>query len=336
MLATATRVQGWFGLAPADRCLSVSPLHYCHGLTVTVLIPLITGGSMAFPLDAGRLDLAEWLGALAPTWYSAGPTLHRNMLEKAQLLSAAGRAHSLRLIVSGGAPLPHDVRVGLQEVLGVPVLEHFGASEAGQIAAKLPPPGRAKPGTCGVPPQGTLMIAREDGSAATPGEPGEVRVRGPTLMAGYLDAPELNRAAFVGEWFRTGDIGSLDEDGFLTLLGREKEMINRGGEKIAPAEVDAALMRHPAVLEAAAYAVPHPRLGEDVAAAVVLRPGATVAPEELRAFLATQLAWFKIPRRIVFPQELPKGLTGKVQRQKLDTPHDDIATVSAAGGLLAH
>jgi acyl-CoA synthetase (AMP-forming)/AMP-acid ligase II len=180
------------------------------------------------------------------------------------------------------------------------------------------------------------MIAREDGSAATPGEPGEVRVRGPTLMAGYLDEPELNRAAFIGEWFRTGDIGSLDEDGFLTLLGREKEMINRGGEKIAPAEVDAALMRHPAVLEAAAYAVPHPRLGEDVAAAVMLRPGAAVAPEELRAFLATQLAWFKIPRRIIFPQELPKGLTGKVQRQKLDTPHDDIATVSAAGGPPAH
>lgn len=318
MLATAARVRDWFALTPDDRCLSVSPLHYCHGLTVTMLIPLISGGSVAFPSDAGRPDIAEWLSGLAPTWYSAGPTLHRFVLDKAQLLPAEARAHSLRFIVSGGAPLPREVSVGLQDALGVPVLEHFGASEAGQISANLPPPGPARLGTCGVPPPGTLMIAREDGSEAAPGEPGEVRVRGPTLMAGYLDAPDLNRSAFAGEWFRTGDTGILDTDGFLTLLGREKEMINRGGEKIAPPEIDEALMRHPAVLEAAAYAVQHPRLGEDVAAAVVLRPGVTVAPEELRAFLATQLAQFKIPRRIVFQQELPKGLTGKVQRRNLE------------------
>ena len=136
-------------------------------------------------------------------------------------------------------------------------------------------------------------------------------------MSGYLDAPELNRAAFVAGWFRTGDIGSLDEDGFLTVHGREKELINRGGEKIAPTEIDNALMRHPAVIEAAAYAVHHPRLGEDVAAAVVLHPGSTVTQDELREFLRTQLALFKIPRRIVFQDQLPKGPTGKVQRSKL-------------------
>jgi acyl-CoA synthetase (AMP-forming)/AMP-acid ligase II len=136
-------------------------------------------------------------------------------------------------------------------------------------------------------------------------------------MSGYIDAPSLNEAAFADGWFRTGDLASLDEDGFLTLRGRKKELINRGGEKIAPAEIDDALMRHPAVAEAAAFAVPHPRLGEDVAAAVVLRQGLTATPAELRNFLSGELAWFKIPRRILFRDHLPKGLTGKIQRQRL-------------------
>jgi acyl-CoA synthetase (AMP-forming)/AMP-acid ligase II len=313
----------------------VSPIYYCHGLTVTVFAPLLTGGSAAFPLDASRLDMVEWFGALAPTWYSAAPTLHRYVLDKSTLLSAPSTAHRLRLIVSGGAPLPRDVLTGLKDALGVPVLDHYGASEAAQISANLPDPGSARLGTCGIPPQGILMIARHDGSQAAPGERGEVLVRGPTVMSGYLDAPELNRRAFAGEWFRTGDVGSLDEDGFLTLHGREKELINRGGEKIAPPEIDAALMRHPAVLEAAAYGVQHPRLGQDVAAAVVLRPGSVVSEESLRAFVATQLAGFKVPRRIVFQDQLPKGLTGKVQRLKLDRAHHDISVPDAAGRLPA-
>jgi acyl-CoA synthetase (AMP-forming)/AMP-acid ligase II len=152
---------------------------------------------------------------------------------------------------------------------------------------------------------------------AAPSQRGEIWVRGPTVMSGYLNEPELNRAAFVDDWFRTGDIGSMDNDGFLTLHGREKELINRGGEKIAPIEIDNALMRHPAVVEAAAYAVHHSRLGEDVAAAVVLRPGSTLTGDQLRKFLSTQLPWFKVPRRIDFHDQLPKGPTGKIQRQKL-------------------
>jgi acyl-CoA synthetase (AMP-forming)/AMP-acid ligase II len=205
----------------------------------------------------------------------------------------------------------------LQGVLGVPVLEHYGTSEAAQISANLPPPGAAKLGTCGIPPANTIMIVGEDGRQAAPSQRGEIWVRGPTVMSGYLNEPELNRAAFVDDWFRTGDIGSMDNEGFLTLHGREKELINRGGEKIAPIEIDNALMRHPAVVEAAAYAVHHSRLGEDVAAAVVLRPGSTLTGDQLRKFLSTQLPWFKVPRRIDFHDQLPKGPTGKIQRQKL-------------------
>jgi oxalate---CoA ligase len=317
MLAAAGRVQGWFELTPSDRCLSISPIHYSHGIKFTTFSPLITGGSIAFPLDASRLDITEWFGELRPTWYSAGPTLHRYVLEKAELMPEARTIHNLRFVVSAGAPLPEDVGVGLQRVLGVPVLQQYGTAETAQISANLPPPGAAKLGTCGIPPRDTVIIVQEDGSQAAPSQRGEVWVRGPTVMSGYLEDPELNRSAFVDGWFRTGDIGSLDEGGFLTLHGREKELINRGGEKIAPTEIDNALMRHPAVMEAAAYAVHHPRLGEDVAAAVVLVPGSTVTKEHLRKFLSTQLASFKVPRHIVFQDKLPKGSTGKLQRQKL-------------------
>jgi oxalate---CoA ligase len=317
MVAAADRVQGWFELTPNDRCLSVSPIHYSHGLKFTTFTPLITGGSIAFPLDASRFDLAEWFSELRPTWYSAGPTLHRYVLEKVKPVPQARTSHNLRFVVSAGAPLPEDVCVGLQRALGVHVLQQYGTAETAQISANLPPPGASKLGTCGIPPKNTVMIVLEDGGQAAPDQRGEVLVRGPTVTSGYLEDPELNRAAFVDGWFRTGDIGSLDENGFLTLHGREKELINRGGEKIAPTEIDNALMRHPDVMDAAAYAVHHPRLGEDVAAAVVLRPGSTVTKDDLRKFLSTQLAWFKVPRRIVFQDKLPKGSTGKLQRQKL-------------------
>jgi oxalate---CoA ligase len=317
MLASAARVQSWFGLTHQDRCLSVSPVCYAHGLHVTVFTPLITGGSAAFPLNATSLDVVEWLHDLRPTWYSAGPTLHRFMLDKTKPLPDARSIHSLRFVVSGGAPLTPEVREGLSTALGAPVLEHYGSSEGMQVCSNRPPPGPAKPGTCGVPDKGTVKIVAESGREVAPGEHGEVLLGGPTVTSGYLDAPELNLASFVDGWFRTGDIGSIDSDGFLTLHGRKTEMINRGGEKISPAEIDEALLRHPDVAEAAAYAIPHFRLGEDVAAAVVLKAGATATPLELREFLLSRLAQFKIPRRIVFVDRLPKGATGKVQRQRL-------------------
>ena len=317
MLAAAARVQSWFGLTPADRCLSVSPVCYSHGLKVTVFTPLITGGSVAFPRSPSSLDVDEWLGALRPTWYSAGPTLHRFMLDKTKPISNVRSIHSLRFVASGGLPLVREVREGLARALGVPVLEHYGSSEAAQTSSNLPPPGPYKSGTCGIPEKGVVKIVAESGREVSAGEHGEILLAGPTVTSGYLDAPELNSASFVDGWFRTGDIGSLDADGFLTLHGRKTEMINRGGQKISPVEVDDALQRHPAVAEAATFGTPHPRLGEDVAAAVVLREGATVTPLELREFLLPSLAQFKIPRRIVFVDRLPKGATGKVQRLRL-------------------
>lgn len=317
MLAAATRLEAWFGLTPLDRCLSVSPPFYSHGLKVTVFTPLLTGGSIAVPANNARLALDEWLDVLRPTWYSAGPALHAAVLDKARSLEDAQAAHTLRFVVSGGAPLPTDVQDGLQRVLGVPVLEHYGSSEAAQIAANLPPPGSNRPGTCGRPWPDTLAVVSEDGHFLTAGERGEIWIRGPTVFSGYLDAPELNQSAFIDGWFRTGDIGSLDEDGFLSLHGRLNELINRGGEKIAPAEIESALLRHPAVAEAAAFAISHPRLGEDVAAAIIAHHGAQTTALEIREFLQRELASFKVPRRILILDQLPKGATGKVQRRRL-------------------
>ena len=334
LLAVTKRLQTWFELTPQDRCLNVSPVYYSHALTTTVLPPLLTGGSVGLPANASNVNLSEWLGDLRPTWYSAGPTLHLSVLDKAQARPDAQTMHSLRFISSAGAPLAGDVHERLQAVLGVPVLQHYGSSETAQIATNLP--NRSKPGTCGVPWPDIIIIVGEDGRPLPRGERGEILVRGPSVMSGYLNAPELNRSAFVDGWFRTGDIGSLDEEGFLTLHGRQKELINRGSEKIAPLEIDQALMRHPGVAQAAAYAVPHPRLGEDVAAAVVLHPGSPVTPIELREFLSAQLAAFKIPRRIVIVDQLPKGITGKVQRKRLSEGSQDSAEQSAMSEVRLH
>ena len=316
MLAAAARIRSWFDLGPADRCLRVIPLGHSHGLKTTVVTPLITGGSIAFPANPLMLDIEEWLVRLRPTWYSAGPTLHRFMLDKSRSWPRAALPHLLRFIASGGAPLARDIREGLMEALGVPVLEHYGSSEAASICSNLPPPGPSKPNTCGIPTRGTVKIVTQNGHEAAAGERGEILVAGPTVITGYLDAPELNRTAFVDGWFRTGDIGSLDEDGFLTLYGRETELINRGGEKISPAEIDNALLCHPEVAEAAAFGVPHPRLLEDVAAVVVLKPGANVT----RSTCANSFCrCWRLPRfpaglllLIACPKELPASFSGNV------------------------
>jgi acyl-CoA synthetase (AMP-forming)/AMP-acid ligase II/thioesterase domain-containing protein/acyl carrier protein len=317
MLAAAAKWRSWFRLTPEDRCLCVSAPYYSHGLKVTIFTPLLTGGSIAFPLSPATVDLHEWFEALRPTWYSAGPAIHRAILDAARTRPHTVVNRALRFASSGGAPLQAEVQTNLGDLLGIPVLEHYGSSEAAQIAVNAPFPGEFKMGTVGRPWPGTLAIVGDDTLPLAAGERGEILVRGATVIQGYLGDPALNEAAFVDGWLRTGDLGSLDEDGFLTLHGRLRELINRGGEKVSPQEVDDALTRYPGIAEAATFPVPHPRLGEDVAAAVVPRPGVTVDTAALRDFLRSELAYFKIPRRIVVMDQLPKGMTGKVQRQRL-------------------
>ena len=315
LIAMAGRMRKWFVLAPEDRVLCILPLYYAQGLKMSLFVPLILGTSLACPSRSSDSDVLAWLAELKPTWFTAGPTLLRAVLERARALGKAGFRHQLRVIISASAPIPDAVRDGLAEHFGVPVLNAFGLSEAGLVAANEFAAEARKLGTVGRPWPGELAIWTADQGVVGPDILGEIVVRGPGVTPGYIDDPEANRAAFVDGWFHTGDLGRIDGDGFLTIVGRIKEMINRGGEKIAPAEIDQAILRHPAVAEAASFGIPHPRLGEDVAAAVVLRPGQTVSSLELRHYLKTLLAPFKIPRRILLLPALPKGETGKVRRQ---------------------
>jgi len=315
MLTAARKWQRWFGLNAGDRCLCVSAPYYSHGLKVTILTPLLTGGSVAFPLSPAVVDLHEWFARLRPSWYSAGPALHLAILEAARAHPEGLSTQRLRFASSGGAPLGQEIIDSFERTLGFPLLEHYGSSEAAQIAANTPDARKA--GTVGRPWPETLSIVDEDGNPLAAGERGEIRVRGATVMPGYLGDEALNREVLRDGWFHTGDIGSLDEEGFLHLHGRLREVINRGGEKVSLSEVDAALLRHPAVAEAAAFGVPHQRLGQDVAAAVVLRPGMAVTGAELQRFLRDELVYFKVPRRVQIIEALPRGLTGKVLRHRL-------------------
>jgi acyl-CoA synthetase (AMP-forming)/AMP-acid ligase II len=316
LLFSAERARKWFNLDQNDRCLSIAPPYFSHGLTFTILAPLLSGGSVAFPASFTKVNLTEWFGELKPTWFSASPTTH---LAISEMLGStlSGLEHHLRMAGCGGAQLPESVRSSLQLGLGIPILEHYGMTEASQISTNLPPPGPYKLGTVGVPSPETVIVVGPDGKNVPQGDKGEIWVRGPNVMTGYLNGPELNKAAFSQGWFRTGDIGSFDEDGFLMIHGRIKELINRGGEKISPFEIEAILLNHPDVLEAVAFAVPHPRLGEDVGSAVVLRRGATVTADEFRRFMSEHLSWNKVPRRVHIRESIPKGLGGKALRQKL-------------------
>ena len=315
MLTAARKWQRWFGLNDGDRCLCVSAPYYSHGLKVTILTPLLGGGSVAFPLSPAVVDVHEWFETLRPSWYSAGPALHLAILEAAHAHPEGLGQQRPRFASSGGAPLGQEIIDSFERTLGFPLLEHYGSSEAAQIAANTPD--ARKPGTVGRPWPETLSIVGEDGQPVAPGERGEIRVRGATVMPGYLGDETLNHEALRDGWFHTGDIGSLDEEGFLHLHGRLREVINRGGEKVSLSEVDAALLRHPAVAEAAAFGVPHQRLGQDVAAAVVLRPAMAVTGAELQRFLRDELVYFKVPRRVQIVEALPRGLTGKVLRHRL-------------------
>ena len=206
----------------------------------------------------------------------------------------------------------------LEAAFGVPVIEAYGMTEAAHQMTSNPLPDEVrKPGTVGTAAGPDVAVLDRAGAVLPAGATGEVGIRGESVMSGYLDNPAANQASFVNGWFRTGDQGSFDDDGYLTITGRLKELINRGGEKVAPREIDIALLEHPDVVEAAAFAIPHERLGEDVGAAVVLRDGADVTAAQLRVFVGERLAPFKVPRRVIVVDALPRGRTGKVERTSL-------------------
>lgn len=315
LCASAGNIHASLALTPDDVCLNVMPLFHIHGLVAAVLATLDAGATVTCTPGFDALKFFGWLESVRPTWYTAVPTMHQAILARAARNEAIAKMSRLRFIRSSSASLPPQVMRELGQTFGCPVIEAYGMTEASHQMASNPLPPRAqKAGSVGLPAGPEIAIMDESGAILPGGEEGEVVIRGRNVTHGYLGAPEANAKAFTHGWFRTGDRGRLDADGYLHLTGRIKELINRGGEKVSPLEVDAVLMDHPAVAQVVTFGVPHPKLGEEVAAAVVLREGKTVTERELKELASSRLASFKVPRTIVFVSEIPKGATGKLQR----------------------
>jgi oxalate---CoA ligase len=301
-------------LSENDRALNVMPLFHIHGLIAGLSAPLSRGGAVFCTPGFNALKFFAEMEEAKPTWYTAVPTMHQTILTRAGRHKELIARNPLRFVRSSSSSLPPTVIGELEAAFKCPVIEAYGMTEATHQMASNPLNGLRKPGSVGVSAGPEIAIMDEAGQLLSRGEAGEVVIRGENVTAAYENNPKANGEAFVNGWFRTGDQGVIDADGYLTLTGRLKEIINRGGEKISPREVDEALMDHPAVLQAVAFAVPHPMLGEDVGAAVVLREGLSATEQELAAFLSERLAAFKTPRKILFLAEIPKGATGKLQR----------------------
>mgnify|MGYP003119745396 FL=1 len=291
------------------------PLFHIHGLIAAVLSSLSAGASIFCSPGFNALRFFSWMDEAHPTWYTAVPTMHQAILSRAARNPDSIKTSPLRFIRSSSASLPPQVMAALEETFDAPVIEAYGMTEAAhQMAANPLPPKARKPGSVGQQAGPEVSIMSLDGKLLTTGETGEVVIRGENVFGGYRNNPTANAEAFTDGWFRTGDQGVLDDEGYLRITGRLKEIINRGGEKVSPREVDEVLMDHPAVGQAVTFALPHDKLGEEVAAAIVLREGGIATEPQIREFAANRLADFKVPKKIVFLDEIPKGATGKLQR----------------------
>lgn len=313
LLTSAENTVRSYELTPDDISLCIMPLFHVHGLVASTLAAFASGGTVVVPRRYSPLGFRPLMEAMRPTWFSASPTPHQLILSRIQDRRPPG-CERLRFIRSCSAALAPAQMKQMEDLFGVPVVEAYGMTEAShQMASNPLPPDRRIPGSVGRGTGVEIAILDSAGNELPAGTNGEVAVRGPNVIDAYESNPEANATSFTRGWFRTGDLGVLDTDGYLRLLSRIKELINRGGEKIAPREIDEVLEAHPAVKEAVSFGVPNPTWGEEVAAAVVLnRP---VSEKELLAFARSRLADFKVPRHLHIVDSIPKTPTGKIQRR---------------------
>jgi acyl-CoA synthetase (AMP-forming)/AMP-acid ligase II len=312
LAASAHNIVETYSLSPSDVALCVMPLFHVHGLVASTISTLLSGGTLVVPSKFNPLSFWRTVRDHRVSWYSAVPTIHNLLLARSGTERPAG-AEGLRFIRSCSAALPPEMMRQLEEKFGAPVLEAYGMTEAShQMCSNPQPPAARKAGSVGPGTGVKVSIMDAKGIHLASGERGEVVIQGPNVVAGYENNPEANASSFTDGWFRTGDQGYLDADGYLVLTGRLKEMINRGGEKIAPREIDEALLTHPAVAEAVAFGVPHAMWGEEVAAAVVLKEPETEAA--ILAHCKQRLADFKCPKKLYIVETIPRTATGKIQR----------------------
>jgi len=319
LLAAARAVAQWHGLTANDRCLSSLPLYHINGQVIATLTPFVSGGSLIAP---HRFSVSSWWDTVErceATWINLVPTIIAYLLNAANIPKRY-RFPRVRFGRSASAPLPPEQHRAFERKFAIPVIEAMGMTESSSLVFANPQdPAKRKYGSPGLPcGVEAKVVDLKSGEDLGPNVPGEICLRGPSVMRGYYKQPELTAAALdANGWLRTGDLGYRDTDGYYFITGRLKELIIKGGENIAPREIDEALLRHPAVLEAAAVGVPDADYGEDILACVVPRPGARVTEAELREFCLAELGRYKTPKTFKFIDELPKGPSGKVQRLKL-------------------
>ncbi|HEX4518656.1 MAG TPA: acyl--CoA ligase [Gaiellaceae bacterium] len=311
--ASAHTIAAFYDLGPDDVSYCAMPLFHVHGLVASTFGALAGGGTVVVPRRLAPRAFWEQLRRHGVTWFSAGPTLHQMILER---MDAEGAPSSLRFARSCSSALTPALMARAEEALGAPLVEAYGMTEAShQMASNPLPPGERKPGSVGLPTGVEIRIVDADGRSVEPGAAGEVAIRGPGVTDGYLANPEANAASFFDGWFRTGDRGTLDAEGYLRLEGRLKEMILRGGENISPYEIEEVLLAHPAVSDAICFGVDDEKYGERVGAAVAV--GEPVEPGELIAYCRERMAAFKVPEVVHILDAIPRTATGKVQRKRV-------------------
>jgi acyl-CoA synthetase (AMP-forming)/AMP-acid ligase II len=329
IVASVRSISSGYDLSPQDATLIVMPLFHGHGLVAGLLATLASGGSAYLTSTGGFSAHVFWADVvrLGVTWFTAVPTIHRILLSRASREYPGSSSVALRFIRSCSAPLDEELATKMIATFRVPLISAYGMTEASHQVSSNPLPvhGSNKPSSVGLPTGVQIRIVTEDGKDAATGSIGEIWVRGATVTAGYLNNSQANSASFVDGWFRSGDLGSRDADGYLFVRGRLKEIINRGGEKISPGDIDAALLCHPKVLEAASFGESDAIYGENVQAAVILRPGTEATEVELRDYCRTKLSAFEVPERIFIVAGFPRTAKGSTDRRAL-------AARFAAGG----
>lgn len=312
---SATNIARTLQFTPDDRGLNIMPLFHIHGLLAGLLAPLSARSYVSCTAGFNALRFFGWMDEVRPTWYTAVPTMHQAILMRAGKNTDVIARSPLRFVRSSSSSMPVQVIGQLEETFGAPLIEAYGMTEAAhQMASNPLPPGPRKPGTVGVAAGPDVAIMNEAGTLLGAGAPGEIVIRGPNVTLGYENNPKANAEAFTHGWFRTGDLGVMDDEGYIAISGRLKEIINRGGEKISPREIDEIIMDHPAVAQVVTFGIPHDRLGEEVGAAIVLKEGMAATEREVRDFVGARVADFKTPKKILILDEIPKGATGKLQR----------------------
>lgn len=315
ILASTRNISASLELKATDHCLNIMPLFHIHGLIAVLATSMSQGASVCCSSGFNAMKFLELAKEEKISWYSGVPTMHQTILLRAQKQPEAAKALGLRFLRSSSASLPPAVFSELDDVFGCPVIEAYGMTEAAhQMTSNPLELGKQKAGFVGIVTSPEVCIMDSSGNQLSPGEEGEVCIRGENITPGYENNEAANASSFTNGWFRTGDQGLFDQDGYLKITGRLKEIINRGGEKISPLEVDNVLMEHPDIQQVVTFAVADKMLGEEIGAAVVMADGKSMDAGQLRKYAGEHLAKFKIPKHIVFVDEIPKGATGKLQR----------------------